>query len=57
MKKGEFGKKVSFGAKDAIASALIAQGVVWWNQGNSLLASVFMVVGGILFIIDYFAGA
>jgi hypothetical protein len=56
MKKMSFGKKVGLGAKDAVASALIAQGAIWWNQGNQILGSVFMVVGGILFIIDYFTG-
>jgi len=57
LKKGEFGRKIGFGVKDAIASGLIAQGVILWNQGSALIASIFMVIGGILFIIDYFAGA
>jgi len=52
----KFGKKFGLGVKDTVASALIAQGIVWWNQGDALLGSVFMVVGGILFIVDYFAG-
>lgn len=44
----------TLGAAAAIAAMLINQGMAMWNAGDQLDGALFMGVGGILFVIDFF---
>lgn len=55
-KKVSFGKAAKFGAKDTLATALIAFGAKFLSEGNYLVGGGFVAVGWVLLVVDYLVG-
>ncbi len=39
--------------KDVIAGALIVQGINLWQSGDQMIGAALMVVGGVLFLVQF----